>query len=55
MGVDVGAVQFFRSDIKDFEFNRVIIMCAGVYWVFNRNMTWLLFIGGVKKALYASS
>ena len=30
-------------------------MCAGLYWVFNRNMMWHLFIGGVKKALYASS
>ena len=30
-------------------------MCAGVYWIFNRNMMWRLFIGGVKKALYVSS
>ena len=30
-------------------------MCAGVYWIFNRNMMWRLFIGGIKKALYVSS
>ena len=33
----------------------VIIVWVRVYWVFNRNMTWHLFIGGVKMALYASS
>ena len=30
-------------------------MCVRVYWFFNTNLTWYLFIGGVNKPIYATS